>query len=657
METGHLFVSYSHQQFYFAESLALYLQKHSVNVWFDVHRLTPGSDWQQELRTGVDECAGLVLVASRAALASPYVRVEWESALAAHKPVYVVLFEAVSLPRELREQALIDCRSQFERKVALLAQVIRSSTPHRDRRPWPNPLRLPTRLPAGLWLILVTLWSYALSGLALLLLLVSWLLTFRVERLSEAPSTLFLLLAMTISVVYIAAYFLYTAVAFTYRRRFEFQNLSWMLLVGWVLLWYPFRYLSDVSDAIAHDEINGLSATGFLGNVFVDERLHAVESALFNVLIFSALIQAVLGIVAIVIVLRSAALVRWLATGTAPRERRIKANERWLNAKWRADTGPAPDDGEKTYRLHYDPTAEHIARDARAALTAQNGGQGNLRESQDPSTTYDIAILTNKTPRAWLDHLLQSTTTLVCVIGTSIHLPESAELVRRVQWVDYRTRTFEQLRSMAFLLKHAPRVAENYPFPAVPEGLERNTYPMDIWWFSGSLRFVATVCVGAGLAWLVLLTWLNGQSDFSDPVLVLRVLGVLLIGVFAFWAADRLVDWNVTGAMVLPLVGSVTGGVVLAALLFSAQSAALATGFWFLAFLALAMIAQIVRLLRRRSAVQDWLPVRSKPEDASAGPTLHAAAWKERGRMLGIYSFVILEYACFLLAFTAPATS
>src|SRR5262249_31372468 len=60
-----------------------------------------------------------------------------------------------------------------------------------------------------------------------------------------------------------------------------------------------------------------------------------------------------------------------------------------------------------------------------------------------------VVLVADKTPRAWLDHLMQSTTTLVCVIGTSIRLPESADQLRRVQWVDYRTRTYDQLRSMA----------------------------------------------------------------------------------------------------------------------------------------------------------------------------------------------------------------
>jgi hypothetical protein len=651
-----LFVSYARQQFYFTESLALCLQKQGINVWFDVHRLAAGSDWRQGLRAGLDECAGLVLVASRAALASAYVRAEWEAALAAHKPVYVVLFEAVALPPALRDQSLIDCRSRFERKVTLLAQAIRSAAHHSDRLPWPNPLHLPTRLPADLWLILGAVWILALSYLALAILLFSWLLNFRVQSLFAAPFPTFLLFAMTIIVVYGAVYFLYTAVAYTHRRPFEFQNLQWLLLASFILPWGPFRYLTDITDAIGHDQVNGVSATGFLGSALLDDRFHAVKSALFTFILFSALVLLVLGVAAFFVIRRSDALVRWLATGTAQRERRIKANERWLNATWSPAAGPTVDGGEKTFRLHYDPAAEHIARDVRSALTTPVGGQGDLRESQDVSATYDIAILTNKTPRAWLNHLMQSVTTLACVIGTSTHPSESAEQLRRVQWVDYRTRTYDQLRSMAFLLRHAPAVPQYYAFPAVPEGLERHAYPLEIWLFGSTLRFVAPVCLGASVAWVVLLARPTARSDLSDPALAISVLGLVLVGAGAFWAADRLVDWNVTGVMALPLVATVAGGVVLAGIVLTAQATAPVSGLWLLAF---AMIVQIVKLARRRDAVRDWLPMRSKPSGASAvhGPTPHAPVWKERGRTLAIYSVVVLMYACILLAFTALATS
>jgi hypothetical protein len=292
----------------------------------------------------------------------------------------------------------------------------------------------------------------------------------------------------------------------------------------------------------------------------------------------------------------------------------------------------------------------------RSALTVPVSGQGDFRESQDASATYDIAILTNKTPRAWLDHLMASATALVCVIGTSIRPSESDEQLRRAQWVDYRTRTYDQLRSMAFLLSHAPAVPQHYAFPAVPEGLERHAYPLEIWLFGSTLRFVASVCLGASVAWVVLLAQPTARSSLSDPALAISVLGLLLVGAAAFWAADRLVDWNVTGAMALPVIATVAGGVVLAGIVLTAQATVPVTGLWLLAF---AMIVQIVKLARRRDAVRDWLPTRSKPSGASAvhGPTLHAPVWMERGRTLAIYGVVILMYACILLAFTAPATS
>jgi hypothetical protein len=221
--------------------------------------------------------------------------------------------------------------------------------------------------------------------------------------------------------------------------------------------------------------------------------------------------------------------------------------------------------------------------------------------------------------------------------------------------VDYRTRTYDQLSSMAFLLNHAPEVPRNYPFPAVPEGLERHAYPLEVWLFDSALHFVASVCLGASVAWVVLLTGPNARLGFSDPVLAVSVLGVLAIGVIAFWAADRLVDWNVTGNMALPLVESVVGGVVLAAILLSAQATVPVNGLWFLGF---AVIVQIVTLLRWRNAVQDWLPVRNRPPGTAAvhGPTLRSPVWKERRRTFAIYSFAVLMYACLLLAITAPAT-
>jgi hypothetical protein len=44
------FVSYSCRQLYFAESLALHLQKEGIDVWFDLQQLQAGTVWSEGLR-------------------------------------------------------------------------------------------------------------------------------------------------------------------------------------------------------------------------------------------------------------------------------------------------------------------------------------------------------------------------------------------------------------------------------------------------------------------------------------------------------------------------------------------------------------------------------------------------------------------------------
>ena len=42
---GHIFISYSRRQLYFAESVVLHLQRAGPDVWFNLQKLTPGVDW------------------------------------------------------------------------------------------------------------------------------------------------------------------------------------------------------------------------------------------------------------------------------------------------------------------------------------------------------------------------------------------------------------------------------------------------------------------------------------------------------------------------------------------------------------------------------------------------------------------------------------
>src|SRR5689334_12939155 len=75
-----VFVSYSRRDFYFAEQLAVALRRRGLAVWFDVHELAAGTDWSAAIDRAIAECDSFVIVASRAALESSYVKRERDRA-------------------------------------------------------------------------------------------------------------------------------------------------------------------------------------------------------------------------------------------------------------------------------------------------------------------------------------------------------------------------------------------------------------------------------------------------------------------------------------------------------------------------------------------------------------------------------------------------
>src|SRR5271166_2358427 len=81
--TGLVFISYSREQFYWAESLALVLRKKGLAVWFDTHHLLAGVDWEKDIQQGLESCSAVLLIGSAAAFSSEYVNREWSFAHAA----------------------------------------------------------------------------------------------------------------------------------------------------------------------------------------------------------------------------------------------------------------------------------------------------------------------------------------------------------------------------------------------------------------------------------------------------------------------------------------------------------------------------------------------------------------------------------------------
>src|SRR5262249_20600883 len=99
--TRRIFISYSREDYYFAEELRNRLVAEGFEVWFDDYELVAGIDWAEEIDRALWVADGFVLVSSPAAMESSYVASEWRRAIERCKSVFVVTFRRTALPAEL----------------------------------------------------------------------------------------------------------------------------------------------------------------------------------------------------------------------------------------------------------------------------------------------------------------------------------------------------------------------------------------------------------------------------------------------------------------------------------------------------------------------------------------------------------------------------
>ena len=550
MNEEHVFISYSRKDFYFAEFLALRLQQLGITTWFDMQRLIPGSSWKHVLQNGLDSCKGLVLIASHSAFISDYVRNEWQTVLKAGKPVYIVLFEAVSLPSELQNASIIDMRSSFDPKANVLAETIRTGSIYRDPLPRVNPLRFPVRLPPDLWLVISALWSSAIASIVLAFLFASriWqggplkiltLLLQAVRTQEKIPDNVFVfvvtqLMALAINNLMLfgfCAYLFFFAFAFIYRRKFRYANFRATIVSLFFLpLYYEAWQLTTIPT--------------FQGDIFSLKSWILTLSRIPNVsFVMLVLIPFTLNLAAHLVIGRSSGVLRWLPTGSAPE----KLRTRWRPGKsnTNAPAARAFQSTRKTYRLYYDPADEPIAQDVRNILSDQQ----DFQEGTDDTANISIAIINGKSRRVWLENLLLTIPNLICIVTTSILLPLDEAAFRRQQWVDYRRQMRGSLESMKILLRTGMPASLNYQYPVVPESLEIPTYPEKIGAIGSQLKFLSGMAVGCGLADLLLggLSFFLLRGLVGNPV-VLSIIAIanLLAGIFLYRFAFNFLTQTIT---------------------------------------------------------------------------------------------------------------
>lgn len=170
-----LFLSYSRNEMYFAEAVALGLRQRGFDVWFDLQQLSPGSIWQNGITEALNRSNALILIVSSNSVQSRWVALECLHALEEEKPIYLMVLEPVKIEDiciddewgeriqfslsslEQRATSIVDARRNFEEALSELASALEVPPLIKSALPKPTFLGLPTRMPWSVALVLVSM--------------------------------------------------------------------------------------------------------------------------------------------------------------------------------------------------------------------------------------------------------------------------------------------------------------------------------------------------------------------------------------------------------------------------------------------------------------------------------------------------------------------
>jgi TIR domain len=96
-----VFLSYSKNDYFFAELLEIKLSEAGITLWRDQGQLRAGMDWLQGLETGISGCLAVVVALSANSAESCYVTFEWAYALGKGKAIIPIKMNECSIHQKL----------------------------------------------------------------------------------------------------------------------------------------------------------------------------------------------------------------------------------------------------------------------------------------------------------------------------------------------------------------------------------------------------------------------------------------------------------------------------------------------------------------------------------------------------------------------------
>lgn len=430
-----VFVSYARRDFYFAEQVAVGLRRRHVEAWFDVHQLTPGTDWSASIDRAIEDSDALVLITSRAAMESANVQAEVDRAVELGRPVVTVRCSFLSVPQD-PAIPVYDLRRSFGRGLTALADDLVA-------RRWPSGGRR-IHLPMAQGPLMVA--ATAAVGVLFSLVLTMAFISAVVGHVVATGRLAGVVLAGTITILGLTAgVSAYTLAAFL-RRRISWRYLRGGLITIPVLVLVAVVRVSDFAGYLTTDPV--IWALGGAD----DEPLGAIPTVLGYVVLVACP-------AAFLVTEFSAGLYRFLRTGVAPQRIRRRHLGHLPAPPYRAAS-------VRTVRLLAAEVDQAVAERLTKCLTVVG-----IAAVSDASRDRDLVVVSDATPADWLSR--RDIREPVAVVATSIAAPLRGVL-GGFQWVDHRRRRLRTLRRLAHELARTdtPAAAGESPvFADVPESL------------------------------------------------------------------------------------------------------------------------------------------------------------------------------------------
>jgi hypothetical protein len=226
----------------FVDDLVSKLEGEGYNVWLDYRVLIPGTPWKGQIAKGLNDADTVLLVVSKASIASEYVELEWRHFLETDKRVILLIFEAVDIPKELEKYEWVDFRGSY--KAGLKELFSQLKQPIQEEHPVPE---AGFKVPAAVWAAFIISVVVAISSLYVI----------------------------------------------------------WTLFIPWILIPLPYRIFKrsyNFTQVQAALIMLPLALFFSLAITDVDQKLDAIGNAMLFSLVFG---------IALLVILRSAALQRW----------------------------------------------------------------------------------------------------------------------------------------------------------------------------------------------------------------------------------------------------------------------------------------------------------------------------------------------------------